>query len=118
VADTVPPQVTISVNPAVLWPPNRRTTKVRVEGSVKDAQTGVVGNSVEFAVRDEYQATEPHGPVVVGPSGRYSFTILLPAACNPYDKDGRHYRVRVSARDRAGNRAEQWKIVTVPHDQR
>jgi hypothetical protein len=40
------------------------------------------------------------------------------AACNPYDKDGRHYRVRVSARDRAGNRAEQWKIVTVPHDQR
>jgi hypothetical protein len=93
-------------------------TSVVIWGVIRDAESGVVASSVEYAVIDEYGQIHPTGHMALDSAGTYSFTVLLNASRENSDTDGRHYRIRVSARDNAGNRAVKWNNVIVPHDRR
>jgi hypothetical protein len=115
--DVTPPVVTVSASPSSLWPPNGQMVSVTVSGTIIDSLSGVNPSTAAFAVVDEYGMVQPSGPVSLGPGGTYSFTVLLQASRNGNDKNGRLYRITVSAKDYAGNPGSAAAIVTVPHDQ-
>jgi hypothetical protein len=119
VVDTTPPAVTIAARPTTLWPPNGKLVSVRVSGTITDAPdgSGVNASSAAFKVLDEYGQVQPQGSLALGAAGRYAFTVALEASRNGKDQDGRHYTIKVSARDHAGNLGGASTTVTVPHDQ-
>lgn len=114
--DDSPPVIAVHADPEILWPPNQRVVPVRISGSMMDSASGVLASSGEFAVTDEYGLIQPRGHITIGDSGGYSFLLALRASREGSDKDGRHYWIRVSARDNAGNRGVRWIVVTVPHE--
>jgi virginiamycin B lyase len=114
-SDTTPPQITASATPKVLWPPNGRMVPVVVSGTIKDAGSGVLTGSVEYDVLDEYGKLQLTARIVLDAAGNYTFSILLQASRRGNDTDGRHYLIRVSAKDKAGNRGVKWASVIVPH---
>jgi hypothetical protein len=118
VVDLTPPIITISAQPSILGPPDGRMVPVLVSGTIRDLGSGVLVNSVEYAVTDEYGKVQPAGHMALDSAGKYTFTVLLPASRLDNDNNGRRYMIRVSASDNAGNRGASWKVVTVPHDQR
>jgi uncharacterized delta-60 repeat protein len=119
VADTIPPVVTISANPATLWPPNGKLVPVTVSGTMTDEPggSGVNASSAAYKVADEYGQIQPSVSITLGVGGSYAFTISLQASRDGNDQDGRHYTITVSAKDNAGNLGASSTIVTVPHDQ-
>jgi hypothetical protein len=116
--DTTPPVITISANPATLWPPNGKMVPVTVSGTIIDEPggSGVDPGSAAYVVMDEYGRIQPRGSVPLV-DGHYAFTVALEASRRGNDQDGRHYTIAVSAKDSAGNLGVGSTIVTVPHDQ-
>jgi hypothetical protein len=115
--DNTPPAITVTANPASLWPPNSKMVSVTISGAITDTLSGVNPSTATFAVLDEYGTVQPSGPVSVGQNGAYSFTISLQAMRNGQDLDGRLYTITVSAKDNAGNLGSASTAVVVPHDQ-
>jgi hypothetical protein len=113
-ADTIPPTITASATPSVLWPPNGKTVRVVVSGTVTDAGSGVDLASVRFDVRDEYGRVQPKGRVTIGADGHYS--VVIPLVASRRGRDARTYTIAIRAQDRAGNSASAHVIVNVPHD--
>lgn len=102
VVDITPPvELTAVVNPAVLWPPDGRTVTVVVSGVAVDNESGAA--RIHWTVLDEYRLVEPSGEVVLTGNGGYSFQVPLVAERRGNDKDGRHYTIRITVRDAAGN---------------
>jgi hypothetical protein len=114
---TTPPVITLSATPTSLWPPNGKMVPVTVSGTVIDSGTGCTVKTAAYAVTDEYGEVQPSGPLTLGPSGAYSFTILLRASRFGADIDGRLYTVNVSASNSANKTGSQSGTVIVPHDQ-
>jgi hypothetical protein len=120
VVDTTPPAITVAASPKMLWPPNKKLIMVTVTGTITDNEisgTGVNPSTAKFSVTDEYGQVQPNGSLTLNPDGRYNFMIQLPASRDGGDRDGRHYTIRVSAQDNAGNKGSAVTVVTVPHDQ-
>jgi hypothetical protein len=115
--DTTPPVITLSTTPKLLWPANGRTVPVTVMGTITDTGSGVNTKTAAYVVKDEYGEVQPQGTIALGPTGSYSFTILLQASRLGIDKDGRRYTITVVASDNAGNSGSKTTVVTVPHDQ-
>ena len=117
--DTTPPAITISANPATLWPPNGKLISVRVSGTIRDepSGSGVNASSAAFVVLDEYGQIQPRGSLTLRADGRYAFTVALEASRRRNDWDGRHYTIAVSVKDGAGNLGVASTMVTVPHHQ-
>jgi len=115
--DTTPPDITLSVAPRVLWPPNGRMAPVTISGTITDTGSGVNANSAAYVILDEYGEVHPRGAIALGPRGNYSLTVLLRASRRGTDLDGRHYTVIVRARDSAGNIGSKKSTVLVPHNQ-
>jgi virginiamycin B lyase len=113
--DSTPPRITASATPKVLWPPNGRMVPVVVRGIIKDAGSGLVAGSIEYDVLDEYRQLQLTARIVPDAAGNYSFSIFLQASRRGNDIDGRRYLIRVSAKDKAGNRGVKWASVVVPH---
>lgn len=116
--DTIPPDVTASAAPTVLWPPNGKTTIVAITGAVSDGGSGVDVSSGQFVVRDEYGIGQPSGHVSIAADGTYSAEIPLTASRHGDDSNGRTYTVAISVRDRAGNVGTAEVVVIVPHDRK
>lgn len=87
-------------------------------GKITDDGSGLVSSSIEYTVKDEYGLVQPRGHLTLDDAGKYSFTVLLRASREGNDKDGRHYSIRVSARDKASNKAARSVGLIVPHDVR
>ena len=115
--DTTPPTITVSANPASLWPPNGEMIQVTVSGTIADTQSGVDAATAKFTVYDQDGTVQPLGPVTVAADGSFSFTVLLQASRNGSDLTGRHYSITVRASDNAGNPGFGSAVVVVPHDQ-
>ena len=115
-ADTTPPTITVSAAPGVLWPPNGKMIPVTISGTITDTGSGVNLNRVAYAVKDEYGVVQPHGGVVLGSEGGYTFSIWLQASRRSTDRDGRRYVVTVQAEDNGRNIGSKTTVVTVPHD--
>lgn len=107
--DKTPPSVTLSANPAVLWPPNHKMVNVMVTGSAIDSTSGIA--SVVFTVVDEYGLVQP---VLSG----FNTAIPLEAWREGTDMDGRHYTILAVVTDKAGNQITASTVVVVPHDMR
>jgi len=112
--DATPPSVRCTADPNTLWPPNGKPVKVTVTGGVADATSGIDPSGASFAVTDEYGQVQPSGSVSVGAGGGYSFGVLLTAARNGSDRDGRTYTIGISEQDMAGNTGSCSAVVTVP----
>jgi hypothetical protein len=115
--DKTPPTVSCTANPDVLWPPNGSTVPVTISGIIADGGSGVDSSNAAFLVTDSEGQIQPSGPIMVLPSGGYSFSLPLVAARQGSDKNGRQFVVEVTARDNAGNLGSCSTVVTVPHDQ-
>lgn len=114
--DDVRPTITVTANPASLWPPNGRLVPVVISGTITDVGSGVDAKSAVFQITDEYGIVQPSGDVEMGADGAYSFRILLSASRRGSDKNGRHYKVTIEARDLVGNLGTAETMVVVPHD--
>ena len=108
--------LTASVSPSLLWPPNGTIVNVTVSGTAFDGGSGVA--TIEWSVVDEYRQQQPFGTVTVPGNGPFSFQVPLLRDRRGNDKDGRHYRINLTAVDRFGNRLllAQPLVVNV-HDQ-
>jgi len=116
--DITPPVITARADPRRLSPPDGRMITVTVSGTITDLGSGVQASSAEYAVTDEYRLVQPRGHVMLDPAGSYLFTVPLQASLQSVDPDARHYWIRVSARDNAGNRGVKWSVVEVPQQSR
>jgi hypothetical protein len=118
IADPTPPVVTVSANPAMLWPPNGQQVAVTVSGTITDYEpgdSGVNADSAAYVVMDEYGQSQPIGRLMLDADGSYAFTVTLEASRRGNDQDGRHYTIAVSARDNLGNPGFKSTLVMVPH---
>lgn len=113
---TTSPAITVSTTPTSLWPPNGKMVPIAISGTITDS--GCAVKTAAYAVTDEYGEVQPTGAITLGPTGNYSFTILLQASRLGTDSDGRRYTVTVQASDNAGHSASNTSVVTVAHDQR
>jgi virginiamycin B lyase len=114
ISDKTAPALNVAASPSLLRPRDGRMVPVTISGKVTDAGSGVMANSLEYTVSDEYGLIQPKGHMSFDSAGNYSFTILLRASCEHNDLDGRLYTIRVNARDNAGNRAVKWVSVRAP----
>jgi len=110
-----PPTVTCTATPNTLWPPNGEPVVVTVSGTVTAGTQAIIASA--YAVKDEYGQVQPNGSVTLLAGGAYSFGVLLVAARNGDDRDGRTYTIVVGAKDAIGNVGSCSAVVTVPHDQ-
>ncbi|MEN3369059.1 MAG: large repetitive protein [Verrucomicrobiota bacterium] len=115
--DNTPPNITVSADPARIWPPDHRGAQVTISGSVSDDLSGIDPTSATFVVMDEYGAVQPTGSFTIQNDGTFSFALQLDAWRDGKDLDGRHYSIHVTAADNAGNIATRTISVLVPHDQ-
>jgi hypothetical protein len=94
--DITPTVITVSANPAMLWPPNGRLVPVTVSGTMTDEPggSGVNASSAAYMVLDEYGQLQPRGSITLGANGRYTVTVSPEASRRGNDQDGRHYDYR------------------------
>jgi hypothetical protein len=106
--DTTPPTLSVTLNPATLWPPNGKLVAVTADITVKDdydpaPEIQLVSITANEALdRDDIRGTQP---------GTDSRKFLLRA------ERGMVYTVTYSAIDGSGNKSTASATVTVPHDQ-
>ncbi|MGE0394889.1 MAG: collagen binding domain-containing protein, partial [Vicinamibacterales bacterium] len=110
--DVVPPVLSCSVSPAVLWPPNGALVPVSASVVVTDSGSGPAGFTLLSVTSSEPGAGDIAGWDIGTPdlSGQLR-------AKRSGKKGGRVYRLTYQGRDVAGNTATCQVSVTVPHDQ-
>jgi len=113
-----PPNVSCTVAPTTLWPPNGKPVVVSVSGNITPGTQAIPSGGTTYSLIDEYGQVQPSGSVALDAGGTYSLEVSLLAARNGNDRDGRTYTIIVSARDNIGNDGSCSSVVTVAHDQR
>ena len=110
VVDTTPPDITsVTVDPASLWPPNKKLVTVTVTAEVEDLVDPAPVVRIYDITCDE--PIDSSDATIIG---------LLKAklrADRDAHGDGRVYTLHIEAIDAEGNRATATVTVTVPHDQ-
>jgi hypothetical protein len=110
VVDTTPPViVSVSVNPATLWPPNKQMVPVTATVVVDDA-----ADPAPLVHIINVTANEPITPsdwLITGP-----LTVDLRADRIGTSTAGRIYTIYIEAIDASGNATITTTTVTVPHD--
>lgn len=120
-ADTTPPELTVSVVPAILWPPDHRMVPVQASAAAADACGDVVIrlDSVTSSEPDDARGdgdgrtTEDIQGVEIGTA---DLELALRAE-RLAGGSGRVYTLVYSATDEAGNVSTTRAYVKVPHDQ-
>jgi hypothetical protein len=116
--DTIPPTVTISASPSVLWPVNHRMVEIDVHAVATDnldpnpvvSFVSVTSNQGD-GVRGACQSSPD---VSVDAAGN----IFLRAERDATSNEDRVYTITYQARDFSGNVGTGSTTVVVPHDQR
>jgi hypothetical protein len=111
-AAPTPPILTVTANPAMLWPPDGRMVQVTVSGAISG---GNLAPQATFSVRDEYGSIQPSVTITIGAGGSFSFEINLQASRDGQDTNGRRYSITVSASNPQGS-GFGTAVVVVPHD--
>ena len=107
VVDTIAPEVSLSVDRSLLWPPNHKLVDILVNGDAQDSGSGLL--SVVLTVTDEYGKYNLTLPA-------FGSTVALEAWRDGQDKDGRVYTLTAVATDRAGNVTTRSANILVPHN--
>ncbi len=121
VRDTTPPSLSLTVNPATLWPPNHRLVPIQASLQVNDAcdpSAGAILSSVTNSEADD----APGGgdgnttqDVQDASLGTLDTTVWLRAE-RWGDGPGRIYSLTYAAMDASGNASLALGSVPVPHD--
>lgn len=114
--DAVPPVLTVSVTPDVLWPPNHKMVDVEATVTASDSAgsaptvtlVGVVSNEPDNGLGD---GDTPNDIVIV------DNTHVQLRAERAGGGSGRVYTITYTATDNCGNTTEVEATVTVPHNQ-
>ena len=115
--DTIPPNVTVSASPAVLWPVDHKMREIKVNVSATDnvdANPTVVLDSITSNQNENMLGDGTTSPDILVHDGR----IFLRAERSGTIKGDRVYVIWYSATDSSGNMAKAFATVTVPHDNR
>lgn len=122
VLDTTPPEIMVSVNPALLWPPNHRLVDVTTTHTASDA-CGTVNIALVSVTSNEPDDAPGAGDgntvadVQGADLGTADFHLMLRAERSGTG-DGRDYVLTYSATDESGNssEAETWVVVPLVRD--
>jgi hypothetical protein len=109
--DSVAPQISLELEPGILWPPDHRMKTVTARLTTRDecdANPGFALSSI--AVQDETDASHD----IVADIGEGTTTFQLRAE-RP-GKGERRYLVTYTATDASGNTSQATATVVVPHD--
>jgi hypothetical protein len=113
IRDTTPPALNVSVEPKVLWPPNHKLVKVRVNivaSDTCDAHPSVALTSITCNETDE--------DFVAGAAYGTDDRAILLRAERAGTGNGRIYKIRYQVTDASGNQTSASAEVIVPHDRR
>jgi hypothetical protein len=113
--DTSPPELTVTVSPNTLWPPNNKAAPITVAVSTRDDYDPQPEIKLESITANEPLAA---GDVVGAAIGTDDRSFSLKATRSGANPAGRIYTITYSAMDGSGNKATASTTVTVPHDQR
>jgi hypothetical protein len=118
VQDTTPPEISVSVSPNVLWPPNHKMVNVQAMVTIHDvgdpnptwALVSITSNEAEEG------PGKKHSPDIMGHEpGTPDLEFQLRAE-RLGQGDGRVYTITYQAIDSSGNSFSAEAIVFVPHD--
>jgi len=124
-ADTTPPELTFSVSPEMLWPPNHKMVPITLTVSVTDDCSTSPEVSLVSITMNEGEETDTFDSTYDDTQGDgHTFddiqvidgTIYLRAE-RAGTGSGRVYTIKYKAIDDSDNVAEKTAIVTVPHNQ-
>jgi hypothetical protein len=113
--DTTPPELSLTVSPNTLWPPNHKNAPITVAVSTRDDYDPQPEIKLESITANEPLAA---GDVVGAAIGTDDRSFSLKATRSGANPAGRIYTITYSAMDGSGNKATASTTVTVPHDQR
>ena len=121
VADTTPPEVTLSFNDSI-WPPNHKMADIDAHVEVSDACPGAAPPVVTLLSVESSEAANGSGdgntePDILGAdigTEDYNFQVLAERSGTG---SGRTYTVVYGVADGAGNETEVEGEIVVPHDQ-
>ncbi len=119
VIDTIPPEISVSLEPTLLWPPNHRLMDIEATVTATDA-CGPLTVRLDTITSNEPDdvpgnGTSP-GDIQGAILGSTDFEFALRAERDG-EGNGRIYAVVYTATDGAGNQASTSSSVIVPHDQ-
>ena len=107
--DTTPPRLSVNVNPATIWPPNKRMVQINTSVNATDDYDKYPQVKLESVTSNEPDSSGKD--IQIGNN-----SIFLCADRNGKG-NGRVYTITYSATDASGNKAMASATVTVPHDQ-
>jgi HYR domain-containing protein len=120
VQDTTPPAITLSSEPAVLWPPNHRMVDVGAALLVTDAcsQPRFLLSSIASSDTDDAAGSADGNTAndIQGADVGTADTSFQLRAERSGSGEGRVYRMTYSASDDSGNASSASSFVLVPHD--
>jgi hypothetical protein len=125
VVDTIPPLISLSVTPSVLWPPNHQMVEIALDvrtADVCDRAPSLTLTSITMSDGGETTAFEPAIGAAAG-RGRTTNDIQVGAdgtirlrAERSGRGTGRIYSITYTATDASGRRSSATATVTVPHN--
>lgn len=119
VADTIPPDIHVSLDPTVLWPPNHRLVPISASVQVTDIcdpNPVVILAAITSSEPDDTTGTgdgSTQGDIQSAEPGSADFSFSLRAE-RAGSGPGRVYTAAYDAIDASGNQASDAAIVTVP----
>lgn len=113
--DTTPPNLTLSLSPNKLWPPNEKLVPITATIAVKDDYDPQPEIKLESITANEVLEKEDIKGALIGTDDRQ---FMLKAEREGKNKAGRIYTVTYSATDGSGNKSVASATVTVLHDER
>jgi hypothetical protein len=120
IVDNTPPSLDVSVDPAVLWPPNNKmiaVTAAVMASDNYDPSPSIALDSIVFVGSKALNGNSENGPDIQSAEiGAEDCLFMLRASTNGNGKDCL-YIVTYVATDTAGNSVTTSATVTVPHDQ-
>ena len=116
VSDTIPPEITISASPDMLWPPNHKMVPIAVTVTVvDDYDPAPAVGLASITMNEGEEATVGDGntkdDIQIDGSGNISLRAERSGTGS-----GRVYTITYTATDASGNTASASATVTVPHD--
>lgn len=113
--DIIPPNISVVVEPSIIWPPNNKMVNVTTSVTVNDNSDD---NPVVLLVSVSCNECDPTVDVKGAEIGTADFNFSVRSARTGQAKSGRMYTLVYSATDAAGNSSEASAVITIPHDQR
>ncbi len=116
VVDTTPPEITVSVTPDSLWPPNHKYVQVEATVTAQDAVDPAPTVTFVSITSNEPDNGKGDGNTVndIVILGDYTFEFRAERSGNDM---GRVYTITYQATDASGNTALAYATVTVNHNQ-